>query len=189
MTHRIPTTSDPSLVHYTSEQRIGIYKTPDAARRAKAIMIERGIPPSQVSVLAAENPDGLQLATRRVSRAPTSGWVGLATGSAVGALLGATLARGSLALLGLGVFDGRWVSALVFAFVLGLVGAAMAAIAGVRHAAYRTAFQQGDASRFGSAVGVITTTPEQSRMASYALKSTGAIDIHRERARVHPRAA
>ena len=58
MTHRIPTTSDPSLVHYTSEQRIGIYKTPDAARRAKAIMIERGIPPSQVSVLAAENPDG-----------------------------------------------------------------------------------------------------------------------------------
>lgn len=180
-------TQDPALVPYASEQRIGIYDTPDAARRAKAIMIERGIPPSQVSVLASENPDGIQLATRRINRAPSSGWFGLACGSMVGALLGATLGRGSLALLGLGVLGGRWVSALVLAFVLGLVGAAMGAIAGARRAAYRTAFQQGDASRFGSAVGVVTTTPEQSRMASYALKSTGAIDIHRERARVRPR--
>ena len=78
---------------------------------------------------------------------------------------------------------------LLFAFGLGFVGAAMAAAVGARHAAYRTEFQQADAAHFGCAVGVVTTTKEQSRMASYVLQSTGAIDIQRERARVNPRAS
>lgn len=175
---------------YLAEQRVGIYKTSAAARRAKMMMINDGVPSEQISLLAPEDPDGLQLATRRATRAPTSAWLGLGAGSLLGAMLGSVMGHGAISFLGASFAGGgRWVTALIGALVIGLLGALIGAIIGGQRSVFRTAFRQPNSSGSGTALGVVTKSVGESRAADYAFESTGAINVHAEPARIAVQAA
>ncbi len=172
-----------------ASQRVGIYKTREAARQARDMMLGDGIPSAQVSLLSTEDPSGLQLATKRGTQAPLMAWLGMLGGTLFGGVIGAVLGRGAVSFAGMPIEIGaRTISGLLFAFAFGLVGAAIGAVFGAQRAAYRTNFQQADAPDAGTALGVVTTSEEQDERARYAFKSTGAVDVHEEPARVLPRA-
>ncbi|NIS36571.1 MAG: hypothetical protein GWO04_44510 [Actinobacteria bacterium] len=155
---------------------IGLYKTTEAAAKAKGLMRERGIPDLRTSLLSPDDTDGPHLATYPHHQAATVAWLGAAIGAVVGGLaLGASTTATVEALPALA--GGHLWSALVGAALVSPVGALAGAIVGWRRRVLRADFFDADAKRGGTALGVVVETPEELETARYAFRATGALRV------------
>lgn len=172
------------------KQWVGIYKTRAAAQRGRQTMLERGVPEHNISLLAADGGPGPVLSAARTSRAPLTAWLGLLAGSTLGGLAGVLLGRGTLEVWGLEEpVAAWWISGTIFAFGFGLIGATLAALAGLRTTADEAAFHSPSDPRTGTALGVVTESAQQAVDVDDAYETSGAVDVHAEPARILPLAA
>lgn len=155
---------------------IGLYKTTEAAGKAKRLMRDRGIPDRRTSLLSPDDTDGPHLATYPHHQAARVAWLGAGIGAAIGALsLGAfttATVEGLPAVAG-----GHLWSALVGAALLTPIGALVGAIVGWRRRVLRADFFDADAKRGGTALGVVAETAEELEAARYAFRATGALKV------------
>jgi len=104
-------------------QIIGLYKTKEAAGKAKKLMRERGIPDRRTSLPSPDDTEGVHLATYLHHRAASVAWLWAACGGAIGGLLmGAVTAatvEGLPAVLG-----GHLSSALIGVAIVAPIGGA-----------------------------------------------------------------
>ena len=155
---------------------IGLYKTREAAAKARELMIARGIGEAQISLLAPEGEGGPRLAAYAASTSAATAWkYGLPAG-ALTALVGFGLTAGSLELGGSPIEAGL-VGALAGCSVGLLFGAAVGALVGRRQHMLRADFFAPDAKRGATALGVLTHDEAENEHARYAFRATGALQI------------
>ena len=155
---------------------IGLYKTREAAAKARELMVARGIGEAQVSLLAPEGEGGPRLAAYAASTSAETAWkYGLPTG-AVAALVGFGITAGTLELGGSPIEAGI-VGALAGLGVGLLLGGAVGAVVGRRRHALRADFFEPDAKRGAVALGVLTHDEAENEHARYAFRATGALQI------------
>lgn len=157
---------------------IGVYKTDEAAQKAKRTMRERGIPDDRTSLLSPDDTRGPHLAAYPHHQAAQVAWLGALIGGALGALVLGALTVGEVELEGfMNLLEGRVVSALV-GFAMGATpGALIGAFVGWRRPVLRADFFDADDKRGGTALGVVTKTVEELDAAKYAFRSTGALQV------------
>lgn len=167
---------------------IGIYKTAEAAGKAKRLMRDRGIPDRRTSLLSPDDTDGPHLATYPHHRAASLAWMGALVGAALGGMaLGAftTVRSDSLPEL----LGGHLGAALIGVALIAPIGALIGAIVGWRRRVLRADFFDADARRGGTALGVVAETAEELEAARYAFRATGALKVETGSARfTSPRA-
>ncbi len=160
---------------------VGLYKTPEAASKAVALMGARGIPDERTSLLRPDDRAGPHLATYASNLAARYACLGAAVAGAAVALLLAALTVGEIELEGIAqIGSGALVPALAgFGFGAPL-GALVGALYGWRQPVLRADFFDADDRRGGTALGVLTETPDELEAARFAFRSTGALQIRRQ---------
>jgi hypothetical protein len=158
-----------------AQRLIAVYKTGEAAKKAKQLLTQDGIPDERISVLAPDQLRGTHLAVFAGHAAASVAWLGAALGAGTGGLLLGLAGRGSLSVWIVGDVDAsRWVAAAVGAAAAGLLGAATGAFVGWRRLVLRAGFFAADADKGGTALGVLAQTAEEVAAASSSFRATGA---------------
>ncbi len=155
---------------------IGLYKTMEAAGKAKRLMSERGIPDRRTSLLSPDDTDGPHLATYPHHQAASVAWLWACAGGGIGALLLGAVTTATVEGLPM-VLGGHLWSALVGFAVAAPLGGAIGGIMGLRKRVLRADFFDADAKRGGTALGVVAETPEELEAARYAFRATGALRV------------
>lgn len=157
---------------------IGLYKTTEAARKAKAMMREQGIPDERTSLLAPDDTRGPHLAAFAHHAAGRYAWLGGALAAAFGALILGVSTTAEITWVNDHPFTaGHWASALWGAALAFPLGAVVGAVFGWRKPTLRADFFEADEDRGGTALGVIARTAEEAEAARYAFRSTGALQV------------
>lgn len=161
---------------------IGVYKTREAAQKAKRTMRERGIPSERTSLLSPDDTHGPHLAVYADHRASQVAWVGALLGGTLGGLVLGGLMVGEVEFEGFTtLMEGHLVAFLV-GFVLAAVpGALIGAAIGWRQPTLKADFFDADEKRGGTALGVITLSDDELETARYAFRSTGALQVRTRR--------
>ncbi|MEM9694557.1 MAG: hypothetical protein AAGA56_18555 [Myxococcota bacterium] len=155
---------------------IGVYKTKEAAAKAKKLMTDRGIPTRRTSILSPDDTRGPHLATYPYHQAFRFALLGGLVASGIGALFFALLGSGTLTLMG-STWAGWWLAAgvgMALALPVGLIGGA---VAGLRRPMLRADFFKADEKKGGTALGVIAESEEERESAHYAFRATGALRV------------
>lgn len=161
---------------------IGLYKTKEAAGKAKRLMRERGIPDERTSLLSPDDTAGSHLATYPHHQAARVAWAGAGIGAVIGALLLGAFTSATVEGLP-DVLGGHLWSALVGVAIAAPIGALAGAIRGWRQRVLRADFFDADAKRGGTALGVVAETAEELESARYAFRATGALKVESGRKR------
>lgn len=155
---------------------IGLYKTTEAARKAKQLMRERGIPDRRTSMLSPDDTAGPHLATYPHHQAARYGAFGAILAAFVGLVAFGALTEGTV--VGLeDVLGAKVVAMLVGVALFAPVGAIVGALVGWRRPVLQADFFDADADRGGTALGVIIESPDEQEAAHYAFRATGALRI------------
>jgi len=165
-----------SLARYPVVKLIGLYKTMEAARKAKQLMRQRGIPDRRTSLLSPDDTDGPHLATYPHHQATRYAWLGAAIGAFVGAVAFGVSTEGAIDGLGT-ILGGKAVAMLVGIALFAPFGAIAGAIVGWRRPVLRADFFDADDKRGGTALGVIVESTEEDDAAHYAFRATGALRV------------
>lgn len=155
---------------------IGLYKTTEAARKAKQLMRERGIPARRTSMLSPDDTEGPHLATYPHHQAARYALFGTVVAAFVGLVLFGAATEGSVAGLE-DVLSAKAVAMLVGVALLAPIGALVGAVIGWRRPVLQADFFDADADRGGTALGVIVESPDEHEAARYAFKATGALRV------------
>jgi len=157
---------------------IGLYKTKEAARKAKAMMREQGIPDDHTSLLAPDDTRGPHLAAYAAHSASTYAWIGAAVAAAFGALIVGVASSGEVTWVNdAPLAAGHGVSALLGAACALPLGALVGALVGWRKTTLRADFFEADARRGGTALGVVARSEAEAESARYAFRATGALQV------------
>jgi len=162
---------------------IGLYKTSEAAAKAKRLMRERGVPDQRTSLLSPDDTHGQHLAAYPHHQAARFAWLGAGFGAFVGAVAFGVSTSATLEGLPLAL-DGHVWSALIGLAIVAPIGALVGAVMGWRRPVLRADFFDADAKRGGTALGVVAETAEELEAAPYAFRATGALRVESGRGQV-----